>query len=86
MSTPQGRYHWSNTALEAQFWRIPASASLPWLLLLFYPRKITLIIAVILTLFFCYMKLVKRMSVIYFLLKIKVLVTGRVKSTKKFLK
>ncbi|MCP2041873.1 hypothetical protein L1281_002491 [Neisseria sp. HSC-16F19] len=86
METPKGRYHWSNTALEAQFWKIPASASVPWLLMLFYPRMVTFYIAIALTVFFSYLSFFKKMAFMDFVRYVKVRITGRTKSTKKLFK
>ena len=57
MST--GRYHWSNIAPEAKFFIINASASIPWLALILFPRWITLAIAVVLTAFLLYVQFKK---------------------------
>mgnify|MGYP003620867133 FL=1 len=57
MST--GRYHWSNIAPEAKFFIINASASIPWLVLILFPRWITLAIAVVQTAFLHYLQFKK---------------------------
>ncbi|MGP1691071.1 MAG: IcmT/TraK family protein [Giesbergeria sp.] len=57
MST--GRYHWSNVSGEAKFFIINASASVPWLALILFPRWTTLAIALILTAFLLYVQFKK---------------------------
>lgn len=51
-----GRYHWSNVAPEAKFFIINATASVPWLALLLWPRWSTLILAVVVTVFLIYVQ------------------------------
>lgn len=78
----EGRYHWSNTSLGAKFLGMPASAGVPWLLLLFFPSVTTIVVAAITTLFFCWLQLWKRMTPMDLLRKVRVLLTGRTKGTK----
>jgi hypothetical protein len=80
-----GRYHWSNTALEAQFWKIPASTSIPWLVCLFYPRMNTLYFALIFTIVLTVLQWKFKMTPLDACRRIRVLITGRVKNTKKLL-
>lgn len=74
MST--GRYHWSNIAPEAQFFVINASASIPWLALILFPRWSTLTIAIVLTAFMLYVQF-RQMTVRAFLKSKKTLFLGQ---------
>ncbi len=51
-----GRYHWSNVSPDAKFFIINASASVPWLVLLLWPRWSTLVIAAIVTILMLYVQ------------------------------
>lgn len=73
MST--GRYHWSNIAPEAKFFAINASASIPWLALILFPRWSTLAIAIVLTAFMLYVQF-KKMTIRAFLKSKKTLFLG----------
>lgn len=77
-----GRYHWSNCALPAKFFVINAVASLPWLVLILFPRWSTLILAVVLTTILIYIEVVLKMTVSSFMRAIGVFLTGRVKATR----
>lgn len=55
----QGRYHWSNIAPEAKFFIINASASVPWLALILFPRWSTLFVALGLTAFLLFVQFKK---------------------------
>lgn len=77
----QGRYHWSNTALPAMFFAVPAEVSIPWLLLLIYPRISTVFLAFFLTFFFIYLRMWKKMSFMDFFRSMKLKILGRVKAT-----
>ena len=77
----EGRYHWSNTAMTAKFFIIPAECALPWLLLLVYPRWSTMYLAIFLTGLFLYLELVKKMSAFDFLRRIRVKLLGRTRGT-----
>ena len=82
----QGRYHWSNGAYPAQFIKVNAIASIPWLGVILYPRWSTVILAVIVTGLFIYIEFVKKMTVKAFFRAIVIAATGRIKSTTSFLK
>lgn len=73
MST--GRYHWSNIAPEAKFFVINAAASVPWLVLILFPRWSTLTIAIILTAFLLYVQF-KKMTFMAFLKSKKTVFLG----------
>lgn len=78
-----GRYHWSNSALEPQFFKIPASTSISWMIVLFYPRVFTLIFALFFTLLLAILQWKFKMTPLDALRRIRVLLTGRVKNTRK---
>jgi hypothetical protein len=80
-----GRYHWSNTALPALFWKIPASTSIPWLLLLFHPKLYIFYIALFFTITLALLQFIWNMTLLDCLRKIKVLVMGRDKATNKII-
>lgn len=82
----QGRYHWSKSAPPARFIVINAIASVPWLLVLLFPRPTTAILAVIATAFFIYVEKYKKMTVEAYLRSIGLFLTGRVKATTNLLK
>jgi hypothetical protein len=82
----EGRYHWSNTSLDAKFFGIPASAGVPWLLLLFFPSFTTIVIAAVATAFFCWLHFWKKMSPMDLLKRTIVFLTGRTKGTKNIFK
>lgn len=75
MATGTGRYHWSNIAPEAKFFMINATASIPWLALILFPRWSTLAVAIILTAFLLYVQF-KKMTVRTFLKSKKSLFLG----------
>ena len=77
----EGRYHWSNTALPAMFFGVPAEVSVPWLLLLLYPRISTVFLALFLTFFFIYLRMWKKMGFMDFFRKLKLKLLGRKKAT-----
>lgn len=78
-----GRYHWSNSALEAQFWKIPASTSIPWLVLTMYPRMSMFYFALFFTLVLSILQWKFKMTPLDACRRIKVLITGRIKGTKE---
>jgi len=73
MST--GRYHWSNAAPEAKFFMVNATASVPWLALILYPRWITLMLTIAVTIFLLYVQF-KKMTARAFLKSKKPLFIG----------
>jgi len=81
-----GRYHWSNCAYPAQFFKINAAASLPWLGFILHPSWMTFYVAFVVTAILLYIEIVKKMSVTAFMRAINVWLTGRVKSTKNLIK
>lgn len=76
-----GRYHWSNTALPAKFFGLSAVTGLPWLMLIIYPRLITIALAIATTIFFLYLEWVKKMSVSDFIRSLNIKLTGKKKGT-----
>jgi len=81
-----GRYHWSNCAPPARFFKINAAASLPWLAVILHPSWMTFYVALVVTAILLYVEIVKKMSVTAFMRAINVWLTGRVKSTKNLIK
>ena len=81
MMESNGRYHWSNTALTAKFFTVSATTAIPWLSLLLYPRKSTIILTILITLFFIYIEYVKKISTFDFFKLICLKITGRKKGT-----
>ena len=73
MST--GRYHWSNVAPEAKFFIINGSASVPWLLLILWPRWWTLVLALATTGVLVYVQF-KKLTLLTFLKSKKPLLLG----------
>lgn len=76
-----GRYHWSNCAFPARFFKINAVASLPWLSVVLHPSWTTACVALVVTGALIYIETIRGMTVSAFLRAINVLLTGRVKST-----
>ena len=74
MST--GRYHWSNIAPDAKFFMINATAAVPWLALILFPRMKVLIFAAVTTCFLLYVQS-KKMSVSAFIKSKKTLFLGK---------
>lgn len=81
-----GRYHWSNCAPPAQFFKINAVASVPWLALVLHPGWTTFYVALVVTGVLLYVEIVKKMSVVAFLRAVNIALTGRVKSTMNLVK
>jgi len=81
-----GRYHWSNCALPAQFFKINAAASLPWLAVVLHPGWMTFSVALAVTAILLYVEIVKKMSIRAFMRAVNVWLTGRVKSTNNLIK
>ncbi len=81
-----GRYHWSNCALPARFFRINAAAALPWLIVILHPSWNTLWIALAVTAILIYIEMFKKMTVKAYMRSLNILLTGRVKSTKNLIK
>jgi len=84
MST--GRFHWSNCAAPAKFFKINAVASVPWLALVLQPGWTTLGTAVAVTAVLIYIEIVMKMTVGSFLRSVILALTGRVKSTQNLVK
>lgn len=82
----EGRFHWSNCAPPAKFFKINAASSVPWLILLLHPSWWGLYLAVGVTVTLIYIEVVKKMTVIAFMRSISISLTGRVKSTANLLK
>lgn len=82
----EGRFHWSNCAPPAKFFKINATASVPWLVLLLHPSWWGLYTAVGVTVVLVYIEVVKKMTVLAFVRSIGVALTGRVKATVNLLK
>jgi len=81
-----GRYHWSNCAYPAQFFKINAVASLPWLGVILHPSGLTFYSALLVTVLLIYIEIIEKMTVTAFIRSIGILFTGRVKSTKNLIK
>ncbi len=86
MGIGTGRYHWSNCAPPARFFKINAVASLPWLGVILRPSWMTFYAALAVTAVLLYIEVVKKMTVTAFFRAVNVWLTGRVKSTKNLLK
>ena len=84
MST--GRYHWSNCALPARFFKINAVTALPWLAVILHPSWITFHCALLTTGVFIYVEIVKKMTIMAFVRSINLWMTGRVRSTMNLFK
>jgi general stress protein CsbA len=81
-----GRYHWSNCAYPARFFKINATASLPWLGVVLHPSLTTFYVALVVTAILLYIEIVKKMTVTAFVRAINIWLTGRVKSTRNLIK
>lgn len=81
-----GRYHWSNCAPTARFFKINALASVPWLALILHPAWITALLAIAVTGILIYIELIRKMTLLAFFRSINIWMTGRVKPTSNFLK
>lgn len=81
-----GRYHWSNCAYPAVFFKIDAIASIPWVVFLLNPGWMTLKVSVVISGFLIYIELFKKMTFSAFLRSLLVRATGRVKSTMNLIK
>ena len=81
-----GRYHWSNCAPPARFFKINAVASLPWLGVILHPNWTTFYVALVVTVILVYIEVVKKMTVGSFARAVNVWMTGRVKSTMSLVK
>lgn len=86
MAHPTGRFHWSNCAPPAQFFKINATASVPWLALVLHPGWVTFFGALVVTFILLYIEIVKKMTVSAFVRALNIWLTGRVKATASILK
>jgi hypothetical protein len=82
----EGRYHWSNCAYPAVFFKINGVASVPWLGVLLHPGWITFISALIVSAFLVYVEVVKKMTLRAFIWSLNLKFTGRVKATTNLVK
>lgn len=77
----EGRNHWSNCALTAQFVVIDAIAAIPWFAVLLHPRWGTAGVALVVTVFLIYVQNIRKMTVLDYFRGLFVSVSGRVRST-----
>lgn len=77
----KGRYHWSNAAPAAKFFKINAVAAVPILLLFLYPSMTLLYVTLGIVGFLIWVELIKKMSLRAFLRSVNILITGRVKAS-----
>lgn len=57
-----GRYHWSNLAERARFFKIDAIAAIPWIALPVFPSWVVLYVALGTTAFFIWLEFFKKMT------------------------
>ena len=81
-----GRHHWSNAAYKAVFFKVNAMVAFPWVFLALSPSWSHLWFAIVMTVFFSYIELRKKISISAAFRYLRVGLVGRTKSTKNMIK
>jgi hypothetical protein len=76
-----GRYHWSNCAHSAKFFKVNAMGSIPVLALILHPSWASLWFLIGLNALLVWVEIFKKMSVREYIRSINIKLTGRVKSS-----
>lgn len=82
----KGRYHWSNAAHSARFFKINAIAAVPILILVLFPSMTWLFITLGIIGFLIYVEVIKKMSLRAFFRSVNIVLTGRVKASLSLIK
>lgn len=77
----KGRYHWSNAAYSARFWKLHASIAVPILGILLHPGWLTVGITVAYAGVLIWIEVVQKMTIVAYTRKLNIVFTGRVKAT-----